>query len=86
MSANIDSRKLSASEGMREGRGLAPALRRHPRCQMRKVGPDAGVGAKPLLLNPSCPLQALNREGQQEPDDLQLEALRRDRVDLLLGK
>jgi hypothetical protein len=33
--------------------------------------------------NPSCPLQALNREGQQEPDDFQLEASRRDRVDLL---
>src|SRR5215207_3243049 len=35
------------------------------------------------IYNPSCPLQALNREGQQEPDDLQLEASRCDRVDLL---
>jgi hypothetical protein len=36
-----------------------------------------------LLLNPSCPLQALNGEGQQEADDLQLKASWRDRVDLL---
>src|SRR5215204_4546383 len=35
-----------------------------------------------LLVNPSCPLQTLNGEGQQEADDLQLKALRRNRVDL----
>ncbi|MDP8951760.1 MAG: hypothetical protein M3N18_05910, partial [Actinomycetota bacterium] len=35
------------------------------------------------LINPSCPLQTLNREGQQEADDLQLEAPRRDRMDPL---
>jgi hypothetical protein len=32
--------------------------------------------------NPSCPLKALNRESQKEADDLQLEALRRNRMDL----
>jgi hypothetical protein len=35
------------------------------------------------LSNPSCPLQALDGEGQQEADDLQLEASWRYRVDLL---
>jgi hypothetical protein len=34
------------------------------------------------IKNPSCPLQALNSRGQQGPDDLQLKALRRDRMDL----
>ena len=35
------------------------------------------------IRNLSCPLQALDGEGQQEPDDLQLEASRRHRMDLL---
>jgi hypothetical protein len=35
-----------------------------------------------VLNNPSCPLKALNREGQEEADDLQLEALWRNRMDL----
>src|SRR5215211_5491381 len=33
--------------------------------------------------NPSCSLQALDGNNQQEPDDLQLKALWRDRMDLL---
>jgi transposase len=33
-------------------------------------------------FNPSCPLQALNGESQKEANDLQLEALRRNRMDL----
>jgi hypothetical protein len=32
------------------------------------------------VVNPSCPLQALNGESQQKADDLQLEALRRYRM------
>jgi hypothetical protein len=32
--------------------------------------------------NLSCPLKALNREGQKEADDLQLKALWRNRMDL----
>jgi hypothetical protein len=35
-----------------------------------------------LLDNLSCPLQTLNGEGQQEADDLQLEAPGRHRMDL----
>src|SRR5215203_131897 len=34
------------------------------------------------VINPSCPLQTLNGEGQHEADDLQLEALWRNRMDL----
>lgn len=42
----------------------------------------ATLRSVPELANPSCPLQALDSEGQQEPDDLQLETSRRDCVDL----
>jgi hypothetical protein len=35
-----------------------------------------------LIDNLSCLLKALNREGQKEADDLQLKALRRNRMDL----
>jgi hypothetical protein len=41
------------------------------------------AGKVKTILNPSCPLQTLNGESQEEADDLQLEASGRDRVDLL---
>ena len=40
-------------------------------------------GLSSSIYNLSCPLQALDGEGQQEADYLQLKASRRDRVDLL---
>src|SRR5215213_6473991 len=43
---------------------------------------DAGA-CRIEVDNPSCPLQALDGEGQQEADDLQLEASGCDRMDLL---
>src|SRR5215208_5730646 len=39
--------------------------------------------ATSLIDNPSCSLQALDGNSQQEPDDLQFEASWRDRMDLL---
>lgn len=60
-----------------QARELAPIAKEEPETA-RRVSREAA-----RLVNPSCPLQTLDRESQQEPGDLQLEASRRHRVNLL---
>src|SRR5215207_5708780 len=69
--------------------GVACMDTRHPRRLLTSGQaqiPHPLIMTKPRLVNPSCPLQALNGEGQQEADNLQLETSGPHRVDLLEEK